>query len=97
MTRPSLPATPPAAGQSGGSVNVDYYGSIKVDRTLNGNFDNILIDIAGKTGGTINIAAGGTPVNARVENELLDIGGEGIFISKGMTIPAAKPSTTLET
>ena len=70
----------PATAGSGGSVNVDYYGSIKVDRTLNGNFDNILVDIGGKTAGTINITAGGTPVNARVENELLDIGGEGIFI-----------------
>ena len=65
---------------SGGDVNVDYYGSIKCNVADNGNFDNILIDIAGKTGGTINIAAGGTPINARVQNELLDIGGEGIFI-----------------
>jgi hypothetical protein len=70
----------PATAGSGGSVNVDYYGSIKVDRSENGNFDNILVDIGGKTGGTINITAGGTPVNARVQNELLDIGGEGIFI-----------------
>ena len=70
----------PATAGSGGDVNVDYYGSIKCDVADNGNFDNILVDIAGKTGGTINITAGGTPVNARVQNELLDIGGEGIFI-----------------
>ena len=65
---------------SGGDVNVDYYGSIKCDVADNGNFDNILVDIAGKTGGIINITAGGSLVNARVQNELLDIGGEGIFI-----------------
>ncbi len=65
---------------SGGDVNVDYYGSIKCNVAENGNYDNVLVNILGKTGGTINMTAGGTPVNARVQNELLDIGGEGIFI-----------------
>lgn len=71
---------PAALPNSGGTVNIDYYGSIKVDRQNNGGFDNLLVGIAGKTGGTINLTAGGTPIGASVQNELLDIGGEGIFI-----------------
>ena len=86
-------ATPPdpIAG-SGGSANIDFHGTITNNTTENGNFSSVLIAVLGTTdetdpltgvteAGTINLAATATPIGATVPNQILDVGGQGIFIA----------------
>jgi hypothetical protein len=64
-----------------GDADIDYQGAIKNDVSLNGGVSNPLIAIQDTTGGTINLAVGGTPASATVPNEITDVGGGGIQIS----------------
>ncbi len=76
-----LPPNPPTAiAGSGGDVDIDYYGSITNNINQNGNFETLLISVAGRTGGTINLAATSAPPGTTVANQILDIGGQGILI-----------------
>ena len=75
-----LPNPPTAITGSGGDVNIDYYGSITNNINQNGGFETLLISVAGRTGGTINLNATSAPPGATVANQILDIGGQGILI-----------------
>lgn len=77
---PTPPAPPLAIPSSGGDVNIDYYGSISNNINQNGNFETLLVSVAGRTGGTINLAATSAPPGTTVANEVLDVGGQGILI-----------------
>ena len=61
-------------------MNIDYYGSISNNINQNGNFETLLVSVAGRTGGTINLAATSAPPGTTVANQILDIGGQGILI-----------------
>ncbi len=67
---------------SGGDVSINYLGSITNNISQNGNFPSVLVTVLGKTGGTVNITASGTPLDATVENKILDVGGQGILIEE---------------
>tara|TARA_Y100000385_G_scaffold286411_1_gene348366 strand:- start:3220 stop:6492 length:3273 start_codon:yes stop_codon:yes gene_type:complete len=77
---PAPPAPPTAIAGSGGDVDIDYYGSISNNINQNGNFETLLISVAGRTGGTINLAATSAPPQTTIANQILDIGGQGILI-----------------
>ena len=77
---PTPPTPPEAILSSGGNVNIDYYGSISNNINQNGNFETLLVSVAGRTGGTINLAATSAPPGTTVANQILDIGGQGILI-----------------
>lgn len=78
-----IPVFPPQAiANSGGDVNIDYSGSITNNINNNGNVETLLVSIIGKTGGEVNLAATSTPSGATVENQILDVGGQGIQIAE---------------
>lgn len=77
---PTPPTPPTAIAGSGGDVDIDYYGSISNNINQNGNFETLLISVAGRTGGTINLATTSAPLGTTVANQILDIGGQGILI-----------------
>ncbi len=64
----------------GGSASIDYQGLIANDINTNGGVPNTLVDINNTTGGTINLAVGGTQPGARQPNAISDLGGQGIVI-----------------
>lgn len=64
----------------GGSANIDYQGLIANNINTNGGVPSTLIDINNTTGGTINLAVGGTPAGAIQPNAISDRGGQGIVI-----------------
>ena len=81
---PASPNPPAAIPDSGGNVDIDYYGSITNNINQNGGFETLLISVAGRvaaaTGSTINLNATSAPPGATVANQILDIGGQGILI-----------------
>ena len=56
----------------------------------NGNFETLLISVAGRDGGTINLAATSTPPGTTVASEILDIGGQNIVYWKMRAVPVWK-------
>ena len=84
---------------SGGSANIDYYGTITNNTAENGNFSSVLIGIFGtttnpttSTAGAINLVATATPTGATVPNQILDVGGQGIFIADNNNPPTGTPT-----
>jgi hypothetical protein len=59
---------------------IDFSGSITSNFANNGGVASPIIDISGRTGGTINIALGGAPAGSVVPNAVTDINGGGIVI-----------------
>ena len=59
----------------GGNANVNFQGSIS-----NASPTSYAVNIANTTGGTVNLAVGGTPATSGVNNEIVDTGGLGIQI-----------------
>ena len=59
----------------GGNANVNFQGSIS-----NASPTSYAVNIANTTGGTVNLAVGGTPATSGVINEIVDTGGLGIQI-----------------
>lgn len=59
----------------GGNANVNFQGSIS-----NTSPTSYAVNIANTTGGTVNLAVGGTPAISGVNNEIIDTGGLGIQI-----------------
>ena len=65
---------------NGGAPNVNYQGLIANDINTNGGVPSTLVDIFNTTGGTINLAVGGTATGALQPNAVSDLGGQGIVI-----------------
>ena len=83
---------------SGGSANIDYHGTITNNTAENGNFSSVLIAVLGTTdnagdAGTINLTSTAAPIGAMVPNQILDVGGQGIFIADNNS--AGSPRTTI--
>ena len=91
--------SPPAPiSNSGGSANIDFHGTITNNTAENGNFSSVLIAVLGTTdnagdAGTINLASTATPIGAIVPNQILDVGGQGIFIAENNS--AGSPRTNI--
>jgi hypothetical protein len=66
----------------GGDADINYQGLIANNVNTNGGVASTLIDIYQTTGGTINIAVGGTPARAIQPNAASDLGGQGIVIQE---------------
>ena len=64
----------------GGNANITYQGLIANNINGNGGVPSTLVDINNTTGGTINLAVGGTPAGALQPNAISDLGGQGIVI-----------------
>ena len=64
----------------GGNANINYQGLIANNINTNGGVPSTLVDINNTTGGTINLAVGGTPAGALQPNAISDLGGQGIVI-----------------
>ncbi len=61
-------------------ASVDYQGLIANDVRTNGGVPSTLVDLYNNTGGTINLAMGGTANGAIQPNAISDYGGQGIVI-----------------
>ncbi|MFM8577884.1 MAG: beta strand repeat-containing protein, partial [Planctomycetaceae bacterium] len=59
----------------GGDPNVTFQGSIQNDAST-----GYAVEVRDTTGGTVNIAVGGTPIGATVSNTVVDDGGLGILV-----------------
>ena len=64
----------------GGNADISYQGSIKSDTSKNGGVVTPIVEISDTTGGTISLASGAAPAGSTVPNEIVDVGGDGIFI-----------------
>ncbi len=62
------------------NANVDYQGLIANDVRTNGGVPSTLVDLYNNTGGTINLAMGGTANGAIQPNAISDYGGQGIVL-----------------
>ena len=71
---------------SGGSPSVAYQGSIKSDISKNGGVATPIVSIADTDDAAIVLAVGGAPAGSTVPNEIVDVGGQGIQISRNTSI-----------
>ncbi len=73
----------------GGSANVTYNGAIRNNVATNGGFSSPAVDVIDTKGGTVSIAVGQAPAGSTIPNEVVDIGGQGIYVALN------KPETSL--
>jgi len=64
----------------GGAAVVNYQGSITNDSTGSATPAGYLVAVQGMIGGEVNLAVGGAPASATVQNNISDTGGQGVLI-----------------